>query len=458
MTSFLESSRTLFRSTPLRLALALVVLFAFVSLLSLGASYLVIRDSFNKSMEADLRQELAGFQAAASSSAVARLIAAEAAVTDPERRILSYVTADGKYSGNVRVSRSNEGFRLLSLPDEHELSEGPYLALTSNLYGGQLTVANSRSQIEDLGELFLNILFLSVLPTTVIALTAGLLISRRSGRRIDAIGEALKQLTAGDLSARVRTMVGREDDLSSIAGLVDSMAAAQQSSVNALRQVSADIAHDLKTPIQRVAVLLNKAREMPDLPEKLEPILNDAGQETASIVATFQSLLQISQIEGGSPKSRFQPVDLGVLAATFVEVYEPAAEETSHRIEAVLPNGGTAMISGEKGLLGQVLANLIENALRHTPAGASIKVAVRTQADKVCLEVSDTGPGVPANERQNVLRRLYRLETSRTTPGNGLGLSLVAAIVDMHDGEIELSDNKPGLRVAMTFEKDSSDG
>jgi len=458
MTSFLESSRTLFRSTPLRLALALVVLFAFVSLLSLGASYLVIRDSFNKSMEADLRQELAGFQAAASSSAVARLIAAEAAVTDPERRILSYVTADGKYSGNVRVSRSNEGFRILSLPDEHELSEGPYLALTSNLYGGQLTVANSRSQIEDLGELFLNILFLSVLPTTVIALTAGLLISRRSGRRIDAIGGALKQLTAGDLSARVRTMVGREDDLSSIAGLVDSMAAAQQSSVNALRQVSADIAHDLKTPIQRVAVLLNKAREMPDLPEKLEPILNDAGQETASIVATFQSLLQISQIEGGSPKSRFQPVDLGVLAATFVEVYEPAAEETSHRIEAVLPNGGTAMISGEKGLLGQVLANLIENALRHTPAGASIKVAVSTQADKVCLEVSDTGPGVPANERQNVLRRLYRLETSRTTPGNGLGLSLVAAIVDMHDGEIELSDNKPGLRVAMTFEKDSSDG
>ena len=139
MTSFLESSRTLFRSTPLRLALALVVLFAFVSLLSLGASYLVIRDSFNKSMEADLRQELAGFQAAASSSAVARLIAAEAAVTDPERRILSYVTADGKFSGNVRVSRSNEGFRILSLPDEHELSEGPYLALTSNLYGGQLS-------------------------------------------------------------------------------------------------------------------------------------------------------------------------------------------------------------------------------------------------------------------------------------------------------------------------------
>jgi signal transduction histidine kinase len=308
-----------------------------------------------------------------------------------------------------------------------------------------------------LGELFLNILLLSVLPTTVVALTAGLIISRRSGRRIDAIGGTLKQLTAGDLSARVKNIDGREDDLSSIARLVDSMAAAQQSSVNALRQVSADIAHDLKTPIQRVAVLLSKAREMPDLPEKLESILDEAGQETTGIVATFQSLLQISQIEGGSPKNRFQPVDLGMLAATFVEVYEPAAEETGHRIEAVLPGRGAAIILGEKGLLGQVLANLIENALRHTPAGSSIKVAVSSQADKVCLEVSDTGPGVPADERQNVLRRLYRLETSRTTPGNGLGLSLVAAIVDMHGGEIEMSDNEPGLRVAMTFEKASSD-
>lgn len=456
MTTFKERLQALQRSTPLRLALALVLLFALVSLLSLGTSYLVIRDSFSKTMEADLRQELAGFQAAPSAGALAQLIAAEAAVTDPERRILSYLTADGKHYGNGVVARSNEGFRVLSFPDGEDLSEGPYLALTANLHGGQLTVANSRSQIEDLGELFLNILLLSVLPTTAIALAAGLIISRRSGRRIEAVGKTLKQLTAGDLSARVKNMVGREDDLSSIAEQVDRMAAAQQSSVNALRQVTADIAHDLKTPIQRVAVLLNRARDLPDLPDKLESILDEAGQETTGIVATFQSLLQIAQIEGGSPKSRFQRVDLGALAATFVEVYEPSAEESGHRIEPDLPGQGSAVVAGEKGLLGQVLANLIENALRHTPEGSSIRVAVKPSGSRVELIVADTGPGIPAEERENVLRRLYRLEGSRTTPGNGLGLSLVSVIAELHDAELKLGPNDPGLVVTLAFPKEEN--
>ena len=456
MTTFKERTQALLRSTPLRLALALVLLFAFVSLLSLGASYLVIRDSFSKTMETDLRQDLAGFQAAPSAGAVAQLIAAEAAVTDPERRILSYLTADGKYYGNAMIARSSEGFGVLSFPDGENLPEGPYLALTANLYGGQLTVANSRSQIEDLEELFLYILLLSVLPTTAIALAAGLIISRRSGRRIEAVGQTLKQLTHGDLSARVKNTAGREDDLSSIAEQVDRMAAAQQSSVNALRQVSADIAHDLKTPIQRVAVLLNRARELPNLPDKLETILDEAGQETTGIVATFQSLLQIAQIEGGSPKNRFQPVDLGALAATFVEVYEPSADESNHRIESDLPGQGTAIVSGEKGLLGQVLANLIENALRHTPTGSAIRVVVQASPSRIELTVADNGPGIPVEERENVLRRLYRLERSRTTSGNGLGLSLVSVIADLHDAKLELGSNNPGLLVKLTFPKASN--
>lgn len=451
MTTFKERSKALFRSTPLRLAVALVLLFAIVSLLSLGASYLVIRDSFKQTMETDLRQELAGFQAAPTAGALAQLITAEAAVTDPERRILSYLTADGKHYGNGVIARSQEGFRVLSFPDGEDISEGPYLALSANLHAGQLTVANSRSQIEDLGELFLNILLLSLLPTTAIALAAGLVIARRSGRRIEAVGETLKKLTEGDLSARVKKMAGRKDDLSSIAEQIDRMAAAQQSSVSALRQVSADIAHDLKTPIQRVAVLLNRARELPDLPDKLESILDEAGRETTGIVATFQSLLQIAQIEGGSPKSRFQPVDLAALAATFVEVYEPAADDSGHQIAAELPEERQAIVAGEKGLLGQVLANLIENALRHTPPGSSIRVAVNAGSSNVTLTVADTGPGIPQEERKNVLRRLYRLESSRTTPGNGLGLSLVAVIAELHDAQLELDSNEPGLIARLTF-------
>lgn len=451
MTTIKETSQALLRSTPLRLAVALVLLFAFVSIFSLGASYLVIRDSFIKTMETDLRQELAGFQAAPTEGAIAQLIAAEAAVTDPERRILSYLTADGKHYGNGVIARSREGFRVLSFPDGEDLSEGPYLALTANLHGGQLTIANSRSQIEDLGEMFLNILLLSVLPTTAIALAAGLVIARRSGRRIEAVGQTLKKLTNGDLSARVKKTAGRKDDLSSIAEQVDRMATAQQSSVNALRQVSADIAHDLKTPIQRVAVLLNRARELPDLPDKLETILDEAGQETTGIVATFQSLLQIAQIEGGSPKNRFQPIDLGALAATFVEVYEPSAEESGHSLTLCYIHTDKIEVLGDKALLGQVLANLIENALRHTPIGSKIELSLRRFGSKVGLSISDDGPGIPESEREKVLQRLYRLEQSRTTPGNGLGLSLVAVIAELHDAKLELAENNPGLIVKLTF-------
>lgn len=451
MTSLKHRSGVLLRSTPLRLAVALVVLFAAVSLLSLGASYLVIRDSFNQAMETDLQQKLAGFQAAPSASAIAQLITAEAAVTDPEQKILSYLTADGKHYGNGFIAQSEEGFRTISIADGEDIFEGPYLALSAELHGGQLTLASSRSQIEDLGELFLSILLLSLLPTTVIALAAGLIFARRSGRRIEAVGRTLEKLTAGDLSARVEKMEGRHDDLSTIAMQVDRMATAQQSSVDALRQVSADIAHDLKTPIQRVSVLLNRARDVPELPRAIERLLDEAGQETAGIVATFQSLLQIAQIEGGSPRNRFEPVDLGALVATFAEVYEPTADETGHRLLVDLPKTGSCVVSGEKGLLGQVLANLIENALRHTPKGSTITMALRATNAEVDLTVLDNGPGIPIEERENVLRRLYRLESSRTTPGNGLGLSLVAVIADLHGAKFELGSNNPGLVVRLTF-------
>lgn len=445
------------RSSPLRLTVGLVALFALVSLISLGASYLVIRDRMDQSMRTDLTQELAGFQAAPTARAVALLVKAEAAVTKSERRILSYNAPDGRHYGNGYLALTGDGFRILSLSKDAALSEWPYLAISRPLHGGQLTIAVSRDQIGDLSELFLNILLLSVLPTVAIGLTAGLMIARRAARRIGAISDTLDRLTEGDLTARVPKLSGRVDDLSSIATQVDRMANAQQSSVAALKQVSADIAHDLKTPIQRVAVMLNQAREMPDVPPRLEDLMTRAGQETDGIVATFQSLLQIAQIEGGSPKARFKPVDLSQLAATFVEVYEPAADESGHQLSVVdmstdmTAGTGGVMVNGEKGLLGQVLANLIENALRHTPAGTPIDVSVARVGAEVVLSVADSGAGIPAQERENVLRRLYRLEQSRTTSGSGLGLSLVAVIAELHEARLELDSNAPGLVVRLIF-------
>lgn len=441
----------LLQSSSLRLTVGLIAMFALVSLISLGAAYLVIRDSMQQAMRSDLTQEFAGFQAAPTAGAVAALVKAEAAVTRSDRRILSYTAPDGRHYGNGYIALTEDGFRVLSISKDDDLSELNYLAVSRPLYGGRLTIAISRAQIDNLSDFFTKILLLSVLPTTAIGLTAGLVLARRTARRIRAIGDTLDRMAGGDLGARVPKLSGRRDDLSFIATHVDRMGQAQQSSVAALKQVSADIAHDLKTPIQRVAVMLNQAREMPKLPAELEDLMHRAGQETEGIVATFQSLLQIAQIEGGSPKSRFAPVDLAALAATFAEVYEPSAEETGHSLTVDTPADQRFVVTGDKVLLGQVLANLIENALRHTPIDTPVHIRLARDGGAVVLSVADKGPGIPEQERDNVLRRLYRLEQSRTTSGSGLGLSLVSVIADLHEARLTLESNEPGLRVSLRF-------
>ena len=163
----------------------------------------------------------------------------------------------------------------------------------------------------------------------------------------------------------------------------------------------------------------------------------------AGIVSTFEALLRIAQIEGGGPRARFAPVDLGALATTMAELYDPAAEESGHHLRVTLT--APATVQGDRTLLGQLIANLIENALRHSPAGGTVSLAV----EGARLTLADTGPGIPPEEREAVLRRLYRLDRSRSTPGSGLGLSLVEAVVKLHGGTLALQDNAPGLRVVI---------
>ncbi|TMV72309.1 HAMP domain-containing histidine kinase, partial [Thioclava sp. BHET1] len=294
------------------------------------------------------------------------------------------------------------------------------------------------------------VLILSLLPTFIVALGGGLWMARRSKQRVERITETLQALSAGDLAARVGDMDRDDDDLYLIGEHVNRMAARQQSATEALRQVSADIAHDLKTPIQRVAVLLNQMEERPDLSPANAALAARAKAEADGIVATFQSLLQIAQIEGGSPKARFTPVDLTDLARTFAEIYEPSAEDKGQELALALPESSLSVM-GDKGLLGQALANLLENALRHTPEGSRITVALAQEAGAVRLEVRDSGPGIPQEERDKVLRRLYRLERSRTTPGNGLGLALVSVIAELHEAKLTLGDACPGLSVTLDF-------
>ncbi|MFZ5962875.1 ATP-binding protein [Thalassococcus sp. BH17M4-6] len=439
------------QSTPLRLALGLVLLFSVVSLLSLAASYIVTQRSFEQTIRDDLRQDMTGFRAAPSGAALAQLVEAEAAETDPNRLVLSYYAANRQHYGNAFIARDDEGYHIVSLGADRAGLPGRYLALTTQLYGGQLTIARSRAEIDALRGVFLNILALSLLPTVLIAISGGLYFARRSARQVAVIGRDLDRLTSGTLSARIGDTPGWGADLAQIARKIDQMARAQEASVETLRQVSSDIAHDLKTPIQRVALHLDDLANRHAVDAQGQDKVAEARAELDRIVAVFHALLQIAQVESGTPKSRFVPVDLRDLCRTFHEVYEPAAVESGHRLRLDLPEKGDAIaVPGDRSLLGQVLANLIENALRHTPPGTVITVGASGGAHPR-LWVADTGPGIPEAERGLVLQRLYRLDHSRTTPGSGLGLSLVEVVASVHDATLTLEDNAPGLKVSLRF-------
>lgn len=448
-----RSSRTLARSagsTPMRQAIGLVAVFAVVNLLTLGIAYLSLRNSVEDGMRANLAQHMAGFQVAASPSALEILVAAEADAADPAQRVFVYIAPDGRITGNADAVLTAAGVQIGRKPEGRPLSDDGYFPLIERMAGGILIIGESRTPIEDLGETFLVLLLMSLGPTVLISLGVGAMIAARARRRVDLIEATLGKLSEGELSARIAPEPGRGDDLARIGVQINRMAAAQQASTEALRQVSADIAHDLKTPLQRMTVLLHDLRDSLEDDTAEAALADRAIAEADGAVGVFQSLLQIAQIESGSPKAHFAPVDLARLAAEMAELYSPAAEESGRRIGLHLPEE-PAVVSGNRGLLGQALANLIENALRHTADGCDIDISVRSAEGVVELDVADHGPGIPAEERGTVLRRLYRLERSRTTPGNGLGLALVAATADLHDARLVLGDNAPGLLVRLRF-------
>jgi signal transduction histidine kinase len=448
--ALIAGARRLARSTPVRLALGLVALFALVSMATLGVAYVQIRGNLAEQISATLDQHVAGFRVTNDPVALTTLVAAEAVAADPENRIFVFIAPDGSSVGNARAEVRGGEVRLMPLERGRKLGQDGYEHRIVPLAGGLLVVAESLEPTRELRQTFLDLVALSVIPTILLSLAAGVWLAAATARRVRRIDAALNRLAEGDLSARVGG-ADRDDDLSRIGTGIDRMAEAQEAATAALRQVSADIAHDLKTPVQRLGLMLSDLRDR--LPEDTAEaaLATRAAEEAEHAVAVFQSLLQIAQIEGGSPKARFAPVDLAAVLGTFIEIYEPAAEDSGHALHlAPLPEGPVT-VTGDRTLMGQAVANLIENALRHTPAGTRIDIGLSRQAGRVVLSVADTGPGIPAAERDKVRRRLYRLERSRTTPGHGLGLALVEAIAQAHGAALTLSDNGPGLRVQLSF-------
>jgi signal transduction histidine kinase len=309
-----------------------------------------------------------------------------------------------------------------------------------------LFVGWSTHQLHEMEE-FIAVSFIwGSVAAIAVALAGGAVMSSRLLRKIETVSATSRNIIQGDLSQRVPVKrAGDEFDRLSLS--INAMLDRIETLMRDLRQVTTDIAHDLRTPLTRLGQKLEYAARSDADAQALRQNLAAARREVDDILAMFAALLRIAEVESGARKAAFSRVDLGEILDTVVEVYRGAAEEKGQQLEFRFDPGVTA--TGDRELLIQLFANLVENAIRHCPSGARIEVVALRHDGWVEVSVSDNGPGIPAEMRAKVLQRFVRLENSRTSPGYGLGLSLAAAIANLHDAPLVITANSPGLRVTV---------
>jgi signal transduction histidine kinase len=280
-----------------------------------------------------------------------------------------------------------------------------------------------------------------------IGLIGGTVMSRNLLRRVEQVNRTSERVMAGNLSDRV-PLRGTRDEFDQLAANLNRMLDQIERLMTAMREVTDDVAHDLRTPLSRLRTRLERALVDPSGGTSQGEAIRAAIDEADRLLATFNALLRIAELESGAHLDQAAPIDLSEVARSAVELYEPVAEEKGFALSVVAEPG--VRMSGDWHLLSQALANLLDNALKYA-GGGLIELRVFHENGQAILEVADQGPGIPEADRQSVLDRFVRLEPSRTTPGNGLGLSLVRAIARRHDGSVMLADNRPGLRVRLQF-------
>ncbi|XOZ32458.1 ATP-binding protein [Halomonadaceae bacterium KBTZ08] len=273
-----------------------------------------------------------------------------------------------------------------------------------------------------------------------LALIGGFLMSRSTTRRIEVINQTAYRIMHGDLSQRVPTR-GTQDDFDQLADNLNQMLDRIEYLMEGIRHVSDSIAHDLRTPLTRLrSQLENTLINLKD-PDAQEQV-GEAVAEADQLLGTFNALLRIARLETGGKTLQSEPLELDTLVTDAVELYEAVAEEKDQVLDCAVDE--EVQLLGDRDLLFQAVSNLIDNAIKYTDEGGRIAVAVRREKGQAVLEVADSGDGVPDHEKENVFGRFYRVGKSRSQPGNGLGLSLVSAVVELHEGRIDLSDAEPG--------------
>ncbi|TGR17687.1 MULTISPECIES: ATP-binding protein [unclassified Mesorhizobium] len=449
-----EAWTRLLRSTPFRLALTFAFLFMLAFVLAGAIVYQMMSADLAEQLDDTIKETYAVIASAYSDSDPKELVEtveSHATLSPKKEQLFSLTDAAGnRLAGNFTAAGLPDGFSMFGAEMPGLPAGTEYRAYSGSVGANTLTVAFSLSETEELETIMLMSFGWATLIITGLAVTGGALLASRVQRRLDGIAATMVDVSHGRLDTRI-PLTGKDDDIDIVSSQVNAALDRLSALVEGMKQVSADIAHDLKTPLNRLQMILESAADKAARRQDVSDDLADARSEGHQINETFDALLRIAQIEAGARKARFTDVDLGEILRTIAEIYTDVAEDDGKVLSPTQLNEMVDRVHGDRELLTQMVANLVENTLRHCPAGTSIELAVTRRGDRVLASVADNGPGIPAGEREKVFQRLYRLDHSRSTPGSGLGLSLVRAIADLHGATIALEDRKPGLAVVVSF-------
>ena len=441
------------RSGAVRIAALFLALFICTVIAVFAATYVLVREEILAHVRADIM--------AAADAIVARLERNEppdvVLASLSQQRVVALFAADGARLAGEPGLVPLIGWQEVPA-DDIGLNEPPeFRSMTALLYGrhvgrGTLVVGQGMDIVEDSREALTSGLLWSLAFVVLAGFAGAALIAWRVDRRIGRTQVALTAYASGNLQSRL-PLEGSGDELDRMATSVNTVLDRLTVLIETTRQITSDAAHDLKTPMTRLLHRLAEAESGPAA-EAAKPVLHAAATEAKQIIATFDALLRIAEIEAGARRARFDTIDLSDVAETVADAYGPEIDLAGQRLTTKIEPG--LLVTGDRDLLTQALADLIENAIRHAGKGADIGVTAVGNGATIEAMVSDSGPGVPATDRERVLRRFVRLEASRSTPGTGLGLTLVKAIADLHNARLELGDNggrpdRAGLRVSLTF-------
>jgi signal transduction histidine kinase len=458
----------LFRTTAVRLTLRYAIAYAVVMGLMLAALFWTSSRYVDSQLEAGLEQELYSLTGKFESGGLQKLAQA---VSQREEHGLE----EGRYYLLVGRNGARIAGNLLAWPPDSNI---PYDGKVHSVWveddiipgsrydddaywpvivrelpdGSRLLLSHSVRRAEDLQESMLYLMAFILAIAVLLALAMGATLGRSILGRMDTISRAAGEIMAGDLSRRVPAS-GRNDEFDALADRLNSMLDRIQQLIKGIREVTDNVAHDLRNPLSRLRNRLEVTLLEDRSDAEYRHAIGKTIEDTESLIKTFNTMLDIAQLDSGNNRKQWSRVDLNTLASDLEELYRPVAEMKGQEFRLV--TGEPAEITGSRDLLAQAIGNLLDNAIKYTPEGGSILLRVQRLEDAIEVMVRDSGTGIPESERQHVLERFVRLENSRHTPGNGLGLSLVNAVAGLHGAELKLDDNRPGLIVTLRLARNT---